>query len=149
MNRMPSLRSNSKTCSHWEFLLGTKAVFNIYISCKPYHFINQCKVCHKMKYGKKTRKHEQVFLNLWPSSWSQRPWFVLTVINFSSRKPLARKFCWMGLWLAEPPSETAVEVQGDSLGKAKQTDLEHLVLFDFSTFDTKNRVSELRGIDVS
>lgn len=40
------------------------------------------------------------------------------------------------------------EVQGDSLGKAKQTDSEHLVLFDFSTFDAENRVLELRGIDV-
>lgn len=53
-----------------------------------------------------------------------------------------------GYDLLNQPVKLPREVQGVSLGKAKQTDSEHLVLFDFSTFDAENRVSELRGIDV-
>lgn len=53
-----------------------------------------------------------------------------------------------GYDLLSHPVKLPREVQGDSLGKAKQTDSEHLVLFDFSTFDAENRVLELRGIDV-
>ena len=60
----------------------------------------------------------------------------------------ARNFVGSGYGLLSYTVKLPREVQGDSLGKEKQTDLEHLVLFDFSTFDVERRGSEPRGIRV-
>lgn len=59
----------------------------------------------------------------------------------------ARNLYWIGLWFTAPHGGTAQGSARDSLGKEEQTELEHLVLFDFSTFDAEHRVSEPRGIN--